>query len=181
MQQTRGTLLFPTQTEEAGAAVSAAATTTTTTVATLVQLAHTGQVLRLNSSRNHTFTVRLNSSQSLLCCNTHGTAEGIDASTENRLLFFELLYAMESYKDLVADDMPCSDYNERLIMTSDRQFHCICKPGKSCNNDDRYHGILIALQVILCVLVLIWILSQFLTMRTVRRLMNSSSSVTKRV
>jgi hypothetical protein len=101
---------------------------------------------------------------------------------ENRLLFFELLYALESYKDLVADDMPCSDYNERLIMTSDRQFHCICKPGKSCHNDDRYHDILIALQVILCVLVLAWLFAQFGTMRTVRRLLNNgNTTVAKRV
>jgi hypothetical protein len=171
LQQTHGTLLFPLQQQS----VSASASETLST-ATLVQLAHSDQVLRLNGSRQHTLSIHINRSQQWLCSNTHGTAERVDASLENRLLFFELLYALESYKDLVADDMPCSDFNERLVMTTDRQFHCICKPGKSCNNSDRYHTILIVLLVVLCVLVLIWILSQLLTLRTVRRLVNNNGN-----
>ena len=72
------------------------------------------------------------------------------------------LYGMHIYKMTVADEFFCHDPNERLLIDPlTNETFCICKTGKSCNNDSNFDQLFTFLLVILIFGIIAFIIAIF--------------------
>ena len=67
---------------------------------------------------------------------------------ENRLFIYSALMSLQTFKLFISEEYSCADPNEKLYMTGDGTFKCICSKGKSCNNESNFSTILIVLIVV---------------------------------
>ena len=72
------------------------------------------------------------------------------------------LYGMHIYKLTVADEFFCHDPNERLLVDPlTNESICVCKTGKSCNNDSNFDELFTFLLVILIFGIFAFIITVF--------------------
>ncbi len=79
----------------------------------------------------------------------------------NRLFIYSVLMSLQTFKLYISEEYSCSDPNEKLYMTGDGTFKCICNKGKSCANESNFATILIVLITFLLTGVIIWIIMTF--------------------
>lgn len=91
-------------------------------------------------------------------------------------LALHVLYALHIYKMVIADDYYCHDPNERfLIDPLTNQTLCICKTGKSCNNDSNFDDLFFFLMVILIVAIVAACISIFASLFYKRAMLHDLS------
>lgn len=102
----------------------------------------------------------------------------------NRLFVYSVLMSLQTFKLFISEEYACSDPNEKLYMTGDGTFKCICNKGKSCNNESNFATILIILITFLLLAVILWIFITFYStvstsrqIQELRQYNNSDSSV----
>jgi len=84
-------------------------------------------------------------------------------ATENIHFIHITLYLLQSFKTYVINEYHCDDFNERLILDEHNKPHCECKHGKSCNNETNYQTVILALTITLIILIIVWIISMFIS------------------
>jgi len=87
----------------------------------------------------------------------------------NRLFVYSVLMSLQTFKLFISEEYSCSDPNEKLYMTGDGTFKCICNKGKSCDNESNFETILKVLIVFLLVAVSLWIFTTFYSTISVSR------------
>ncbi len=98
----------------------------------------------------------------------------------NRLFVYSVLMSLQTFKLFISEEYACSDPNEKLYMTGDGTFKCICNKGKSCNNESNFATMLMIAMVFLLIAVILWIfLTFYSTISTSRQIqeLKSNSSV----
>lgn len=90
------------------------------------------------------------------------------------LVAVSVLYSMHIYKIVVADEFFCHDPNERFLLDpiTNTSF-CICKQGKSCDNESNFDFLMIRLAVILIFAIFIFVLALLISLFYKRYLLNN--------
>lgn len=92
------------------------------------------------------------------------------ACSDNESLYSPLtvmtaLHAMHVYKLTVADEFFCHDPNERLLIDpATNESVCVCKTGKSCDNDSNFDELFTFLLVILIFGIAAFIMTVFVSL-----------------
>ncbi len=88
-----------------------------------------------------------------------------DVALQSAYNVMSALYGMHIYKVMVADEHFCHDPNERfLIDPLSKESFCICKIGKSCNNDSTFDELFTFLLVILIFGIVAYIFTTFISL-----------------
>ena len=122
------------------------------------------------------FIIQFNQSQSEYCF------QSIDILTDNNLHFmYSSLDLLKTFKLFVTNDIYCNDHNEKLVLNYNYQFVCICKNGKSCDNEPNFKKLIIFLFVSLILLLILWIIttaiSSITTLRNISLINKNLNSV----
>lgn len=91
------------------------------------------------------------------------------ASAQYREFSQLTLYQLQTHRHFVANERYCYDPNEELKLDDMGHKHCMCRRGKSCNEDANFRAIIIGLSVTLMVILLLWILGNLFSHRAVMK------------
>lgn len=107
------------------------------------------------------YQVGYNSAQS------YGCAQSVNLQApEQRAFVYSVMNMMLVYKQYISNEHYCNDHNERLLLDEgDGQFHCECRAGKVCQNDQaNFNTIMALLAVFVLGLFLVLIVAQVWSM-----------------
>lgn len=88
----------------------------------------------------------------------------------DRAVVLASLYSMSMYKLALSDEFFCHDHNEQLRLSPDGQFYCLCKEGKSCDNENHTDQLLVVLMAFLIFGVAMLVVALFYSLFTKKRL-----------
>lgn len=106
------------------------------------------------------YIIQFNNSQSSYC---YKSIDITSIDSPYLKFIYTTIDSLKTYKQLVTNEHICNDANEKLILDSNYKFSCICKNGKSCNNENNFRKLLVFLMICILALVIIWIVTISIT------------------
>ncbi len=88
-----------------------------------------------------------------------GGTYDLSSANGNKIFFHSVLNALQTFKLFISEEFACSDPNEKLHLTDEGEFICICKKGKSCNNESNFANILEIVMISVAITVFMWAVS----------------------
>ena len=75
---------------------------------------------------------------------------------ENKLFIYSVLMALQTFKLFISEEFSCADPNEKLYLTNEGVFKCICSKGKTCNSESNFATILEVLMIFIAIGLFLW-------------------------
>lgn len=75
---------------------------------------------------------------------------------ENKLFIYSVLMALQTFKLFISEEFSCADPNEKLYLTNEGVFKCICSKGKTCNSESNFATILEVLMIFIATGLFLW-------------------------